>query len=53
LAGRIYRIEAKDDLNDLAWRVVAELRADSATGAFTDSAALDRPARYYRLVLLP
>jgi hypothetical protein len=44
-----YRIEYKDDLNNLTWSLLTTISGDGTVKTFTDPGPLP-PMRYYRIV---
>jgi hypothetical protein len=51
--GRVYRAEFKDQLGDVTWQSAGELTATSSTASITDSSAVGKKQRFYRVALLP
>ena len=51
--GVTYRVEFKDNLNEPAWRRLADIVPATTTGSFTDAELRGAERRFYRLVLVP
>jgi regulation of enolase protein 1 (concanavalin A-like superfamily) len=53
VAGKTYRVEFKDHLNDPLWQTLVEIPAISNTTTYTAQSPLTTGQRFYRVVRLP
>lgn len=53
VAGRTYRLECKNDLQQPSWQDLGQTTATAATASLADTFAAGQPHRFYRVVLLP
>lgn len=52
-AGRVYRVQAKDRIEDPAWQTLIDLTAPGISATFTDGTQPLPAGRYYRVVQMP